>query len=339
MAYTASKSVRIFRIFKPLVLSTVFGWGLLCLLTGMQLHASETNLDSELAAIQVARDSLSANIEQFEQSLRLLLPEGTRVEDSSNPAVKSLAAETLRLQQRLAELAQQELTLTQAKLDTLRAEPTVTITPGKAHSPDKTLANTRTAEEDDDVTRLLSMLNRYHADQINTRYTQPSVEETARRDAAQLDAQSLTRTAFSASKVRLNGNEGNTALAQISERLSDSSIAETRHDIAAICAIRTRLFGTLIASENRTLKPVGKNHYVARWRLQPGDTTFQIKTHSWTLQLPDNIAAADYLVTLYLPPNGRSELHVVAVEALLGQTEPYLPAWLPDELQLKPRTG
>jgi multidrug efflux pump subunit AcrA (membrane-fusion protein) len=341
VAYNASTSGEIFRIFKPAVLSATLACALLCLLTGTQLHASETSLDSELAAVQAARHSLSANIEQFEQSLLLLLPDGTRVEDSNNPAVNSLAGEMLRLQQRLAELAQRELVLTQAKLDTLRAEPTVTITPGHSDSqpPGETPAKPDTTREAEDVTLLLGMLSQYHADQEKSRRTQPSIEQMARRDAAQRDARQLTRTAFSASKVWLNGSEGNTALAQISERLSDSSIAETRHDLAALCGIKTRLFGALIASESRALKPVGKNQYVARWRLQPGDTTFRIKTHSWNLQLPENIAAADYLVTLYLPPNGTSELHVVAVDALLGQAKPYLPAWLPDEIQLKPQTG
>ena len=94
-----------------------------------------------------------------------------------------------------------------------------------------------------------------------------------------------------------------------------------------------------IASENRSLRPVGKNQYVAKIHLQSGETTLRVKDQKWKLRLPDDIAASDYLLTLFLPKAGTPELHIFAVEDLLAQEIPYFPAWLPDELNLKPQSG
>jgi hypothetical protein len=57
------------------------------------------------------------------------------------------------------------------------------------------------------------------------------------------------------------------------------------------------------------------------------------------LRLPENVSASDYLITLFMPRSGIPELHVFAVDDLLAQETPYIPAWLPDELDLKPRAG
>ena len=48
--------------------------------------------------------------------------------------------------------------------------------------------------------------------------------------------------------------EGSTALASITERLTDPSIPESRRDIAPICTIKTLLFDTLVVSEIRSLR-------------------------------------------------------------------------------------
>jgi len=94
-----------------------------------------------------------------------------------------------------------------------------------------------------------------------------------------------------------------------------------------------------LASERRGLRPVGKNHFVARTRLQPGDTTLRIMEHRWDMQLPRNIDAGDYLITLYAPPGIEPELHLFAVDDLLAEHDPHIPAWLPDEVNLTPRSG
>lgn len=186
-----------------------------------------------------------------------------------------------------------------------------------------------------DVDRLLNLLTEYYEDLSESLKTLPTEEELEQREADQKDAASLAKIPFSAEKVRLNGAEGIASLARISERLGDSSIPESRRDIAAICGIKTRRFGALIASENRSLKPVGKNQYIARIRLQPGDTTLRINAHQWALKLPQNISATDYLITLSLPSSGTPELHVFSVDDLLAEDSPYIPGWLPDELNLK----
>jgi hypothetical protein len=195
------------------------------------------------------------------------------------------------------------------------------------------------ANEAADVARLMSLLTRYHTDLEEQRASAPTADELEKRSTAQQGAAQLANTPYNPDKIRLNGAQGSSSLAQISQRLSDDQIPESRRDIAPICSIKTRLFGSLIASENRSLKPVGKNQYVARIRLQPGDTALSVQSHKWDLQLPQHISADDYLVTLFLPRSGTPELHVFAIDDLLAQEPLYLPAWLPDELNIKPRAG
>ncbi|MCB1844832.1 MAG: hypothetical protein KDI09_17850 [Halioglobus sp.] len=195
------------------------------------------------------------------------------------------------------------------------------------------------AQEAEKVERLHELLESYHAQVQEASATLPTLEELERREAARRDAETLARIPFSADKVRLSGSEGSTALAMISERLSDPLIPESRRDIALICVIKTRLFGKLVGSENRSLKPVGKNHYVARVRLQPGDTTLGIQGHQWTLRLPENGNGQDFLLTLYRPPQASPVLHVFAVDDLLAQERAHIPAWLPDDLKLRSRRG
>ncbi|MEZ5567969.1 MAG: hypothetical protein R3E54_06475 [Halioglobus sp.] len=84
---------------------------------------------------------------------------------------------------------------------------------------------------------------------------------------------------------------------------------------------------------------MGKNHYVARVRLQPGDTTLGIQGHQWTLRLPENGNGQDFLLTLYRPPQASPVLHVFAVDDLLAQERAHIPAWLPDDLKLRSRRG
>ena len=195
------------------------------------------------------------------------------------------------------------------------------------------------AHEDENVARLLTLLSNHYTELENSKRILPSAEELALRDAARLDADTLAKIPFSAEKVRLNGEEGNTALALMSQRLSDSTIPESRRDIALICSIRTRLYGSLIASENRSLRPVGKGHYIAEVRLQPGESTLRVGENEWEVHLPQNISASDYLVTMYLPPSAKPEFHVISIPDLLAQKRPHIPAWLPPEINLKSTAG
>jgi len=95
------------------------------------------------------------------------------------------------------------------------------------------------------------------------------------------------------------------------------------------------LFGQLVGSESRSLTAVGKNHYVARVRLQPGNTTLIILDDRWEVRLPDHVNGRDFLITFYRPPVGEPELHAFAIDDLLALDRPHIPAWLPDELNIR----
>lgn len=189
------------------------------------------------------------------------------------------------------------------------------------------------------MARLLTLLSNHYTELEESKRILPSTEELAQRDAARIDADKLAKIPFSTDKVRLNGEEGNTALARMSQRLTDDDIPESRRDIALICSIKTRLYGTLIASENRSLKPVGKNNYIARVRLQPGESTLRVGESRWEVHLPQNISATDYLITMYAPPSATAEFHVFSVSDLLALEKPHIPAWLPPEFKLKSTAG
>ncbi len=193
--------------------------------------------------------------------------------------------------------------------------------------------------EAENVARLQDLLKRYYLQLQESALTQPTAEEVSRRELAQRDAETLEKIPFSAAKVRLTGAEGSTALAEITQRLMDPGIPESRRDIAPICLIKTRLFDTLVTSESRSLRPIGKSHYITRVRLQPGDTTISVLSNEWEVRLPEQANAGDYLITLYRPVDGTPELHVFAVEDLLATDQPHIPAWLPDDLEIKTKEG
>jgi hypothetical protein len=306
-----------------------------------------------LQALTTERQMLSHELEQYQKTLDILQTDGTPPEQSSNPAVKKLAQEMVSIRERLIAITEQEVTLLQEQIidakavniapPSPRAEPAVAETaaleaieskPLRTHSADYTLE-----QEAENVERLHSLLSGYYTELQESARILPTAEEISRREAAQRDARKLSKIPFSVDKVRLNGSEGSTALTQITQRLMDSSVPESRRDIAPICSIKTRLFGSLVGSETRSLKPVGKNHYVARIRLQPGDTTLSIQDQRWQVRVPQNLNARDFLVTLYRPPGAAPELHVFAIDDLLAEERPHIPAWLPDELKINSRAG
>jgi hypothetical protein len=194
-------------------------------------------------------------------------------------------------------------------------------------------------QEAETVERLHKLLESYYAELQESARILPTPEELALRELARRDAETLNRIPFSVDKVRLSGSEGSTALAQISQRLVDPRIPESRRDMAPICNIKTRLLDTLVGVENRSLKPVGKNHYIVRVRLQPGETTISILSDRWEVHLPQHANAQDFLITLYRPVTGTPELHVFAVAELLAADNLYIPAWLPEELDIKTKAG
>ena len=160
-------------------------------------------------------------------------------------------------------VTERELTLLQEQITAARAlaaaSPQYEASDGIESKPLRvTTPDYSMADEQEHVERLRTLLASYYAELQEAARTLPSEEELAARAAAQLEAEQLARIPFSADKVQLSGAEGSTALSQITRRLTDPDIPESRRDIAPICGIRTELFGALIASEQRSLRPVGK---------------------------------------------------------------------------------
>jgi hypothetical protein len=321
------------------------------LLLPLYAHAQDSAAIMELQTLTDEREMLTRELEQYKTTIMMLHADGTPAEQSSNPAVKKLAQEMVSIRQRLIQVTEREVTLLQEQIIMAGALATVTPAPDASNpepeteqaiesKPLRVHSTAYDLERDkENVKRLHALLAEYYTELQESARTLPTDEEMAQREAAKKDAETLARIPFSIDKVRLNGSEGSTALTQITRRLSDPNIPESRRDIAPICGIKTRLFGKLIGSENRSLKPVGKHHYVARIRLQPGDTTLRIQDNSWDVRLPQNASAGDYMVTFYQPPGGDPELHVFAVDDLLAEDEPHIPAWLPAEVNLKNRAG
>jgi len=333
----------------PLLWTLLSAAALACALLFAPLASAQGAADNtELHTLTAEREILTRELDQYERTLKILQPDGSPAEQSSNPAVRKLALEVVGIKERLIAVTEREVTLLQEQISRARQMAAATATasatgqdggameskPLRTYNPDYSLD-----QEAENVERLHLLLANYYAELQEAAQTLPSSEELAARAAAQLDADKLSRIPFSADKVRLSGAEGSTALTQITRRLTDPNIPESRRDIAPICGVKTRLFGKLIASENRSLKPVGKNHFIARLRLQPGDTTLRINDNRWEVRLPQDVSAAEFLVTLYRPPGGMVELHVFAVNDLLAEDDPHIPAWLPQDLDLKYRAG
>lgn len=321
---------------------------LVCTLLMVTSLASAQDPELELQALANERGMLTTELEQYKSTVKVLQPDGAPPEQSSNPAVRKLALEMVRIKERLITVTERELTLLQEQITAARLLAMGTPQDATADESGQgieskplriTARDYTQVSEQEHVQRLHALLASYYAELQEAARTLPSEEELVARAAASLDAEKLARIPFNADKVRLNGAEGSTALSQITRRLTDPNIPETRRDIAPICGIRTQLFGSLIASERRSLKPVGKNNYVARVRLQPGDTTLRIKKDSWEIQIPQHLNATDFLITLYVPPTGAPELHLFAVDDLLAEDDPHIPAWLPEDFNLTSRAG
>ena len=277
---------------------------LFCILLLILLPAFAKSADSELElqALTQERAMLTLELNQYKKTVELLHTDTTPAQRSPNAAVRQLALEIVKIKERLIVVTERELSLLQEQISiarqlTLTEQDTAAASEGMESKPLREPNHTHSlASEQEHVERLHTLLASYYAELKEAAHTLPSESELAKRAAAHLDAQKLSHIPFSADKIHLNGAEASTALSEITGRLSDPGIPESRRDTAPICGIRTELFGSLIASERRSLKPVGKNHYVARIRLQPGDTTLRIKDDRWEIQLPQNASASETAV-------------------------------------------
>jgi hypothetical protein len=188
------------------------------------------------------------------------------------------------------------------------------------------------------VARLRTLWQQYHREEAAARQESPSAEEVEQRTAAGADAARLARIPFNTGKVRLSGEEGSSALALISARLTDPAVPESRRDTAPIASVKTYLFGSLIASESRSLQPVGKHHYIARLHLQPGNTTVRMQGFRWDINLPEDLHTREYLVTVRKPRGATPTLHVFPIDEWLAAEDAHVPAWLPAEFR-QPTSG
>jgi hypothetical protein len=321
------------------------------LLVAGQVSGQSTETGRTLQRLADERQSLTAELDQYRKTMATLQTDGKPAEESPNPAIRKLAVEAVELKKQLVAVTEQEVSLRQqqivaatANADTVKSASSQADATPPDHAPESQPLRTENTgitreQEAENVARLHSLLESYYVELRQSALILPTAEELSRRELAQREAETLDKIPFSANKVRLNGSEGSTALADITKRLMDPGIPESRRDIAPIYLVKTRLFDTLVASESRSLKPVGKNHYIARIRLQPGDTTISILSNQWEVHLPQQADARDYLITLYRPVDGTPELHVFAVEDLLTADRPHIPAWLPDDLDLKTNAG
>jgi hypothetical protein len=355
------------------------------LLLSGQVGAQAAEATRTLRQLTNERLMLTAELDQFQQTLEMVHTDGTPPEQSANSAVRTLAIGAVALKQQLIAVTEQEVTLLQQQIIAARAKARAEQDAAAGNDPDNNpddnshdtsygssgdqpgagtvaLASAEAAStapmhaiegkplrastvgnslemEAETVERLHKLLESYYTELQESSRILPTPEEIVLRELAQRDAETLNRIPFSVDKVRLSGSEGSTALAQISQRLVDPRIPESRRDMAPICSIKTRLLDTLVGVENRSLKPVGKNHYIVRVRLQPGETTISILSDNWEVHLPQHANAQDFLITLYRPVSGTPELHVFAVDELLAADNLHIPAWLPEELDIKTKAG
>ncbi len=187
-----------------------------------------------------------------------------------------------------------------------------------------------------EVERLQSILQAYYSDSAPQLPAAANAQvDSASTTAAVGKAEQLTQSGYSADKVYLSGDEGNIVLAQFTRRLKDPRIPELHRDVAPICTVKTRLFDTLVNSERISLKPIGKNHYIASIKLQPGESTFAIKSQEWQVSVPEDRVAREHLVTFYREPGGKPQLHTFAVEDMLASADPLVPEWLPPDIATK----
>ena len=327
--------------------------------------AQSPEVNRKLQRLTDQRLMLTAELDQFQETLKMVHPEETPPEQSPNSAVRTLAIGAVDIKERLIEVTEQEINLLQEQIRAARNKIRVTqeltaantaddanaiaTDPSDGLAPSTEAAETQApelfkdeytlAQEAENVERLHKLLQNYYQELEESARILPTSEELAQRELAQRDAEMLNKIPFSVDKVRLSGSEASTALAEISQRLMDPRIPESRRDIAPICNIKTRLLNTLISVENRSLKPVGKNHFIGRVRLQPGETTISILSDQWIVQLPEHAGVQDFVITLFRPVDGTPELHVFAVDDLLAESKPHIPAWLPEELDIKMQAG
>lgn len=294
--------------------------------------APAAGIEDELAALTRKRESLGFELGQYQRTIEVLRAAPA---DSANEE-----ATITRLTAAVVDIKRRLIDITSAEVELLERQIARTADATDGPDPEDAAAGVgpaagRTLEQDRErVGRLLDLIASYYADleELNRTLPDKAQLELRRRALASLDSALGSQALVAA--VMLDGARGSEALAQITRRLNDPELAESRRAGTPICGVRTHMYGTLIASENHGLIPVGKRHYVDRLRLQPGDTTLRVNQRSWAASRPADSNPADFLLTLYLPLTGEPELHLIDIAALLDTPRAHIPEWLPTDLGL-----
>lgn len=276
--------------------------------TPVLAQSGGNQLAGELNALRQQQRQVERNIGQFETSIKLL--RANQPDDGTeSQALITLEEQLSSSRKMLIDLTEQETRLLTRLMPT--ASKPAASTPLEYDDPE--------AEE---VARLKSLLTDYYAAE-------------ARAEAAALSGQEANdlattqeATAYRIEKVRLSGNEGISAIQQISARLADDSLPTQRREIDIIFHIEVRREGKLVSSSSHSLKTLGKSQYVSKVSLRGGDAKITVRKDSWSAEL-DAEDAADYLVTLNLPRGAEPELHVIPVSDLKATQWSELPPWLP----------
>lgn len=335
-------------------------FALLCLLilSAQMIAAHADTNPTPLETLTQQRQALLDELSQYEKTLELLHRDTTRPEQSKDPAVVKLVKEATRVKKQLVEIAAQEVTLLQQRMqaanearladgDTIAGREDEEMIAQLAARTDVLESKPRRSmnpqssldQDAQDVERLHLLLEDYFTQLQKTANAMHHAETAEERELTQAALARLQNVPFSADKVHLNGAEGSTALIHMTKRLMNPAINDSRRDDALICSIKTYLFDTLVSSEKRSLRAVGKHNFIARLTIQPGDSTLSIGGERWEVSLPEQTTATDYVLTFHRPPGRDAELHIFAVDELLAVENPHLPTWLPEEMELQPISG
>jgi hypothetical protein len=102
------------------LLMRVAGVACALLLAVSLAHAQPQDNELELQSLSNERATLTAELDQYKNTVRLLQTDGSPPEQSSNPAVRKLALEMVGIKERLIAVTERELTLLQEQITSAR---------------------------------------------------------------------------------------------------------------------------------------------------------------------------------------------------------------------------
>ncbi len=276
------------------------------------------------------RAALAVELEQVEATLAILHKGSGSPWDSDDDTVRALADKSVALKQAMLDLTERELELRKNLLRAPRA------TDNGDQSDSGTAYGAASGDEAVAVQRLRSLIAAYYADLQRSERDTTTPDELAARKAALAQSLALAKVQVDPQQLLLSGIEGNALLRRMNDYLSSDDALEFRRQTAPICSIRTRQLGSLVASENRSLQPVGRHLYVGEATIASGHTTLRVFNTEWQLETSTGGLPQHYLVTLKVLPETAPEMHLVRIDDLQHAPNAYIPDWLPSALLQQP---